>query len=526
MSAADESRLIPDSATTEDPHSDDRSEQEGPPPGVRTMALFRWLLIAAMGLVAAFSVAYSFGLVSAGAAGAASSQYYCPMHPQIVQDGPGECPICSMSLVPKSDGNAKPTPKSEPAPVSHEGHRHNPADPYICPMHPEETGESAAARCPLCKMKLERRPPAATTTGSPEPLASASAFPSTSAPSAASAQGVPGLVPVELTLDRVQLIGMRTAPATLEALVPELRTVGFVAADEGKLARVHSRFSGWIEGLAVRTTGEKVRRGQVLAGLYNLELLPAQQEFLAARRWSSGTAEKGAAGATSGIGGSMEQDARQRLQLFGMSAAEIDAIAASGKASRTVAVTAPISGHVLRKSAVQGTYVQPGTELFEIADLTRVWVLADIYEYEMARVSVGQSAAVVVGAYPTERFEGKVSFVYPTLDPGTRTLRVRLELENADLRLRPGMYGDVTLKLGSAQGVVIPVEALVDTGEYQYVFIAKEGGRFEPRRVRAGARSGEKVQIAEGVNAGETVVTTANFLLDSESRLRAAVEGR
>jgi Cu(I)/Ag(I) efflux system membrane fusion protein len=490
------------------------------------MAVFRWLLIAAMGLVATVSVAYSFGLVSTGAASASSSQYYCPMHPQIVQDGPGECPICSMSLVPKPDGHGKPTATSEPAPVSHEGHRHHPADPYICPMHPEETGESADARCPICKMKLEKRPPAASTSGSAKPPASASALPSATASSAGSALGVPGLVPVELTLDRVRLIGMRTALATAEALIPELRTVGFVAADEGKLARVHSRFSGWIEGLAVRTTGEKVRRGQVLAGLYNLELLPAQQEFLAARRWSSGPAEKGAADATSGIGGSLEQDARQRLQLFGMSTGEIDAIAASGKPARTVAVTAPISGHVLRKSAIQGTYVQPGTELFEIADLTRVWVLADIYEYEMARVSVGQSAAVIVGAYPTETFAGKVNFVYPTLEPTTRTLRVRLELENADLRLRPGMYGDVTIQLGSAQGVVIPVEALVDTGEHQYVFLAKGGGRFEPRRVRAGARSGEKVQILEGVVAGETVVTTANFLLDSESRLRAAIEGR
>jgi membrane fusion protein, copper/silver efflux system len=524
MSTDHGSRPVPDATGSEDSDGNDRVEPEGPPPGVRTMAMFRWLLIATMGLVAVLSVAYSFGLLSAGAASASSNQYYCPMHPQIVNDGPGECPICSMSLVPKPDGTGKPAVKSEPAPISHEGHRHHPADPYICPMHPEETGENSDARCPICKMKLEKRPPAASSTRSPVPPASASALPA-AAPSAALAPGVPGLVPVELTLDRVQLIGMRTAPATAEALVPELKTVGIITADEGKLARVHSRFSGWVEVLAVKTTGEKVRRGQVLAGLYNLELLPAQQEFLTARRFHSGTTG-GSSGATSGIGGSFEEDARQRLQLFGMSPGEIDAIAASGRPARTVAVTAPISGHVLRKSAVQGAYVEPGTELFEIADLTRVWVLADIYEYEMGRVSVGQPATVVVNAYPTERFTGKVTFVPPTLETGTRTLRVRLELDNGQFRLRPGMYGDVTIQLGAAEGVVIPVEALVDTGEYQYVFIAKEAGRFEPRRVRAGTRSGDKIQIIEGVAAGELVVTTANFLLDSESRLRATVEGR
>jgi RND family efflux transporter MFP subunit len=576
--------------TEHDQEKKPEDEYLGPPRGVRAMALFRWMLIAAMAAIASFSVAYSFGLISAGSASAAETQYYCPMHPQVVQDHPGDCPICSMSLVPKENASKKSGSKESSSTgksaVSHEGHRHNPADPYFCPMHPEETGADETARCPLCKMKLEKR--AAGGAGASPTASSAASGPHEGhrhnpsdpyfcpmhpeetgadasarcpicemklekrepamqgapgqAPSGATQpmpaptssttgspppqpQGVPGLVPVELSMDRVQLIGIRTAKATDEALVPELRTVGFITADESKLARVHARFAGWIERMAVATTGQKVRRGQVLAGIYNLELLPAQQEFLAAQRWGSATGTAGATAASVPQAGRLAEDARSRLELFGLSRGEIDAVAKSGKPVRTVAVTAPIAGYVVRKNAVQGSFIQPGTELFEIADLSKVWALADIYEYEIGRVSVGQDATVLVSAYPKEPFAGKVQFIYPTVDSSTRTLRVRVELDNKDLKLRPGMYGDVTIQLVGARGVVVPLEALVDTGEHQYVFVAKEGGRFEPRQVRAGARSGDKVQILDGLRAGETVVTTSNFLIDSESRLRAAIQG-
>lgn len=482
---------------------------ERPPHGVRTMALLRWILIAVMGVVAVLSVAYSVGLIASGSASATTSQYYCPMHPQIVQGGPGECPICSMSLVPKPGGGAKSVSKSVAPSAAHAGHRHNPADPYFCPMHPEETGVDDSARCPICKMKLEKKPPAP-----PGQPSAASSLPA----------NVPALVPVELSLDRVQLIGIRTAQAASEPLLPVLRAVGVVAADEARVARVHSRFSGWIEQLAAATTGQKVRRGQFLAGIYNLELVPAQQELLAARRWASAAPSTGS-GTPSAAGSALEDDARRRLELFGMSRGEVDAVAASGKPARTISVSAPISGFVTRKNAVRGTFVEPGMELFEIADLSKVWVLADVHEQDIARVAVGQQAAVSLRAYPDERFTGKIAFVYPTLDASTRTLRVRVELENPDMKLRPGMYADVTVQLAAATALVIPGEALVDTGEYQYVFLAKEGGRFEPRRVRAGTRAGDKVQILEGIAAGDSVVTTANFLLDSESRLRAAIEG-
>jgi multidrug efflux pump subunit AcrA (membrane-fusion protein) len=456
-----------------------------PPAGARAMAFVRWLLVAAMAVAAVSSILYSFGFLGRAAASETKTQYYCPMHPQVVQDHPGSCPICNMDLVPRKVTGDK------PAPHDHENDRAAPSTP----------------------------------TANPPPTTSAGAQP-TAPTTAPQPQGVPGLVPIDLSFDRIQRIGVLTAKAMREPLARELRTVGYVALDEARVARVHSRFSGWIEQLSVATTGEQVKQGQVLAGIYNLELVPAQQEFLIARSWSEKHPSVPATGNTVGpVDSTLEQDARGRLKLLGMSNAEIDRIAASGQPARTVAITAPISGYVLGKGAVKGLFIQPDTELFEIADLSRVWVLVDVYEYELGRVSVGQKAHVALSAYPGKNFEGTVSFLYPAVDPSTRTLRVRVELENPDLKLRPGMYGDVVLEAAAVEALIVPSEAVADTGEYQYAFVAREGGRFEPRRVTVGARADGKTEILAGLSEGDSVVTTASFLIDSESRLRAAVEG-
>jgi Cu(I)/Ag(I) efflux system membrane fusion protein len=173
---------------------------------------------------------------------------------------------------------------------------------------------------------------------------------------------------------------------------------------------------------------------------------------------------------------------------------------------------------------MEGSYVQPGASLFTVADLSTVWVIADVHEYELRRVRVGQPARLELTAYPGQAFTGKVQFLYPALDPQTRTMRVRLDFPNRKQALRPGMYGNVYLALPSTAGLAVPVEAVVDTGETQYLFVAREGGRFEPRKVKVGARGDGEVEILDGVQEGETVVTTANFLIDSESRLRAAID--
>jgi Cu(I)/Ag(I) efflux system membrane fusion protein len=207
-----------------------------------------------------------------------------------------------------------------------------------------------------------------------------------------------------------------------------------------------------------------------------------------------------------------------------MAPADIDALAASGRPQRAVAIRSPVRGYVARKSALRGLYVAAGTEVFQIADLSTVWVLIDVYESDIPRIRVGQQASFELRAYQGRRFSGRVGFIYPALNTGSRTLQARVELKNPSLELRPGMYGDVVLDLGAAEAVVIPSDALIDTGEQQYVFVDRGGGRFEPRRVQAGWSGNGKTAVLEGLAAGERVVTTANFLLDSESRLRAAVE--
>jgi len=478
--------------------------EEAAPPGVRTMAMLRWTLVGLMALAATAAVLYYLDLLPGGGAGASDSAtvYYCPMHPGIQQDRPGECPICGMTLVPRErSGTAAKSgaPKPEEA-GAHAGHRHDPADPYQCPMHPEETGADTNARCPICAMRLSPR-----TKGAPPP------------------SPVPGLVPLTLGPDRVQLIGMRREKVTREALLPELRTVGFVTASEKKVGRIQTRFSGWIEKLMVDETGQRVTRGQVLATLYSPELIAAQQEYVTATRWS--TEGQKPSGHVQALTGTLVKDARRRLDLLGIAREEIEELERTGQPASAIPIRSPVSGYVTQKSAVQGLYVQPGTLLFEVADLSTVWVLADVYEHEIARVREGQSARLVLASYPDQTFSGRVQFLYPMVDASTRTLKVRLEFKNPRMRMRPGMYGDVVLSLDHADGLVVPREAVVDTGEHQYVFVDRGHGRFEPRAIRLGMRAGEKVQVSAGLVEGELVVTTGNFLIDSESRLAATIQG-
>jgi Cu(I)/Ag(I) efflux system membrane fusion protein len=485
-------------------HHDDE-----PPPGVRAMAIVRWLLVAVMAIIALAALEHRYEWLKREGSSESTTIYYCPMHPGVQQDHPGECPICSMTLVPKPKAGDVEAAAAAKAAMSSDAHGDGGAPAaagpgaYYCPMHPEVTSDDPNAKCEKCGgMKLVPKPAAAATS----PPAS---------------EGVPGLVPVTLTPERVQLMGMRTAAVVHDALATELRTVGTVTTTETGLAVIQTRFAGWIEVLRVTQTGQRVAKGQVLATVYSPELLAAQQEHLNAMRW--GAAPDG--GTLSGLSSGLAGDSRHRLELLGIAPPEIDVLERTGQPIRAIPVRSPVGGYVTQKTAVEGLYVQPGTALFQVADLSRVWVLADVYEYELGRVKVGQSASIELAAYPGETFAGKVAFVYPSLDAATRTLRIRIELKNPGLRLKPGMYGNVTVQLHRADALIVPADAVVDTGAMQYVFVAKPGGTFEPRKVKTGARAGGKVQVLAGVAAGETVVTTANFLLDSESHLQATILG-
>jgi Cu(I)/Ag(I) efflux system membrane fusion protein len=256
--------------------------------------------------------------------------------------------------------------------------------------------------------------------------------------------------------------------------------------------------------------------------VYSPDLLAAQQEYLNAVRWQGGEARSAD---SETLTNTLAADARRRLELLGISDQDIAAVAKSGKPLRAMSIRSPVAGFVTEKNALQGQFVTPDTTLFTVADLSTVWVVADVYEYEVARVRVGQSAQLKLAAYPGEVFKGRVEFIYPTLDPQTRTLKVRIAFKNPGMKLRPGMYGDVFLDLGASEGVVVPSDAVVNTGDAQYVFVVLGEGRFAPRPVNVGARGDGKVAVLSGVHAGDEVVTTANFLVDSESRMRAAIEG-
>jgi len=507
-----------------DDHTDDQTPSEhlrvvdesppAPPRGARTMATVRWVLVVVAAIVATGSILHFAGVHFGDTKSASSGQlYYCPMHPSVVQDHPGECPICSMTLVPKPEGKAKPPTVAKPA-ASAAG----PAvgGKYYCPMHPNRTSDDPNARCPDCGMKMELRPAAA---GAP------------AAESAPPTAGVAGLSDVDLTPDRIQLIGMRTAKVTREAIGGELRTTGVVEPNERGLAQVTTRFAGWIQKLAVSETGERVRRGQVLATIYSPDVLRAEQELLVARGWTgSGSGEAKPPHEHDDFTASLDTNARRRLELLGISAQEIDEVLRTGKVVEAIAIRSPVEGYVVGKNAVVGVAVQPGTVLFQVADLSQVWVSADVYEQDISRAQVGQRARLELSSFPGEAHTGKVKFIYPVLDAGNRTLKVRLEFKNRfdrnGPRLKPGMYGTIYLDLPATSGLMVPAEAVVDTGETHYLFVAKDGGHFEPRMVKVGARVKDRVEIVSGVAEGETVVTTGNFLVDSESRLRAAIEGQ
>ncbi len=407
------------------------------PRGVGAMSIVRWSLVIAMGMVAVLSIAYATGALAKVSLGGAHAEhaglYYCPMHPSVVQDHPGECPICSMTLVPKPEGG--PGKKMKPATSIATNEAPATAGKYYCPMHPNRTSNDPHAKCPDCGMKMEPKPSVSTAMAAP----------------AAEAKPVPGLSDIDLPPDRIQLIGMRTAKVEPAALGDALRTVGVIAANERGLAQISVRFSGWVQQLLVSETGRKVKRGEVLANVYSPEVLRAEQEYLTARGWDarSGGGDAGAADhhGESGVGLGMQAglaaDARRRLELLGIGPQEIDAMASRGKAADSVPIRSPAEGYITARNVVPGAAIAPGAPLFEVADLSRVWLLADVFEQDAARLRIGQKASLELAAYPGERFAGRVQFIYPTLSASTHTLRVRLEFPNkagpGGVKLRPGI---------------------------------------------------------------------------------------
>ncbi len=340
---------------------------------------------------------------------------------------------------------------------------------------------------------------------------------STPAPQAtadASAPQTAKRAPVELEPSRLASFDIRVEPASVGVVNSAVRAVATVVPDESRVSHVHTRVSGWLEKLFVNTTGQSVKAGAPLAGIFSQELFASQVEYLSALKAAQ-------AGPSSLVGAS----ARTRLVVLGMSEAQIRALERRGTPERLVTLVAPRSGIVLRRGVAVGTAVDPSTEIVTVADLSQVWVLAEVAESDASAIRQGSSARLEFSGSGRPPIEAKVEFIYPTLTDRTRTLRVRFSVPNLDGSLRPGLYGTADFQLDPQQRLTVPRDAVVDTGAQQHVFVMTGEGQFEPRIVRLGARLTDRVEILEGLVDGERVVASGVFLIDSESRLRASSGG-
>lgn len=324
----------------------------------------------------------------------------------------------------------------------------------------------------------------------------------------------PGTVSIDPVT--VQNIGVRTRPVERMELKRTVRTVGTVEYDEKRVYKLHTKIDGWVEKLYFDFTGQEVKKDDILLEFYSPKLISAQEEFLMAKRYAGRIKEVGRE--------SILDLARRRLELWDVPPHQIRELEETGEVMRTLHIHSPADGIVVEKPVTEGMYVNPGTKLYTIADISKVWVYADVYEYETPWIREGQSAEVTLAAYPGEVFRGKVTFIYPFLEPKTRTNKVRLEFENPGHRLKPDMYVNVRLKSAVARdAVAVPKEAVLLSGERSIVITSRGGGKFTPREVTLGVETEDHYQVIDGLSEGVTVVTSAQFLIDSEARLREAI---
>ncbi len=400
----------------------------------------------------------------------------CGMHPMVITEEPGLCPICNMELIPKRD-----TPETD-----------MPSERVIAywqaPMDPMEIYNAPGKS----KMGMDLVP--------------------------VYEDQIIGGVSVSIDPVTVQNMGLRTDIAQETPLVSTIRTYGHITADETRTAQISPKINGWIETLHVDFTGIQVKKGDPLLEIYSPELLAAQEEYLSLfkRLGKSENSRKN----------DMLESARQRLLYFDVAPEEIKALETSGKVRKSVLIRSPFSGVVTFKNAVQGSFVKAGTKLYTISDLSRIWVETHIYEYELDRIKTGQDATMTLPYLPGKTYQGKVAFIYPYLQPKTRDVIIRLEFDNPQMDLKPEMYGDVMIHIKDAmKGLTIPSESIIRSGERNLVFVSQGNGKFTPRTVKLGSHLDDnRIHILEGLAPGDRVVTSGQFLLDSESKLQEAIK--
>ena len=409
--------------------------------------------------------------------------YTCGMCPQVVQEGPGTCPICGMNLTPMKDSTAG----GGSASSGEESSGERTIAYWVAPMDPtyirDEAGKSPMGMdlVPVYEDEIEG--------------------------GAAAGGSVVTIDPVV-----VQNMGVRIAPVVRGSLSRHVRTIGEIEVAEDSLSVVNLRYSGWIETIHVEETGEEVRKGQRLFDIYSPELVSAQDEYLLALR-------------ADGADSPLARSARKRLELWELSDKQIQTIADAGEKQRTVTIYAPRGGYVLHKNVVEGGRVSAGHDLYRIGDLASIWVLAEVYEFDAPWVAEGQATTMELSFAPGETYAGHVSYVYPTLSEKSRTLKVRMEFENPGLALRPGMSATVWIEAQRRDDVLmVPSEAILQGGDRQTVFLAQGGGRYRAQAITTGLSGDNRhTEVLSGLAEGEQVAVSGQFLLDSESQLQEAV---
>jgi Cu(I)/Ag(I) efflux system membrane fusion protein len=420
----------------------------------RRFGLLTLLLVAAISAAGAGGTAYLVAARAHRASSATSAEktlYQCPMHPTIVRDHPGECPICGMKLVEMNTAGG--------------------------PVYADEVGANGAS-------------------------------------------SVVGLATVDIDPARQQLIGLETASVTRGSVSGTFRTIGRVAVDETRVRHVSIKVPVYVKRVYANFVGKRVKRGAPLFSGYSPELLAAQEQYRLAL-----STQKSLSGSSSfSVDSSgLVTAARRKLELWDVPKSAIERLEQKGEPMKTLTFHSPIAGVIMKKDVVDGMKLDEGAMPYEIVDLSRVWVLADIYETDLHRVHVGMAAKLTLKAYPNRVFEGKAAFVDPMLDPKTRTVKLRLEFPNPDGDLKPELFGEVVLESRAREALRVPEDAVIDSGKRKVVFVALDAGKFQPREVTVGDSDGVNVEIVSGLSEGDKVVVRANFLVDSESRLRASL---
>lgn len=416
--------------------------------------------------------------------------YHCPMHPNFRSDKPGECGICGMKLVPDDD-----------------------------PAHPEHAPAQSSSARKLLYYRDPKNPEFKSDKPGLNPETGNELEPVYGDAPASMPMGT-----IRVSPEKQQLIGVKYGETEASAGIHTFRAVGKVAMDETRVAKVQTKIEGWIDKVFVDFTGKLVEKGQPLLTLYSPEMLASQQEYLLAIRGRELMR-------TSPLAGTQQQSesllaaARKRLELWDLSDTQIEEITRTGEPLKNITLFSPISGYVMMRNAFPKQRITPETELYTVTDLSKVWIMADVFENEAPMIRLGMPARVTLSYAGGRRLMGRVNYIQPQVDMATRTLKVRIEADNPDMVLKPEMFVDVEFQVGMPSRVTVPSEAVLNSGLRQTVFVDRGNGYLEPRQVETGERIGNRIEITKGLRPGERVVISGNFLIDSESQLKSAAAG-